>query len=96
MSMSAFRIRILALAATCGVAIGVLLAPDVGAIPGQCAGGYGAGSGGQFCDYDAWPDGSFAHWERVCVLGFCGENTFRACHVPGGRVPTDYDPATPC
>lgn len=66
------------------------------ALPGQCGGGGFLGSGGSFCDYDAWPDGSFMHYERVCVLGFCGNNTFRACGVPGGRVPTDSDPATPC
>jgi|GEM_PF-3213429 len=67
------------------------------ALPGQCAVGYGPlGNGGGFCDTDPWPDGSFMHWERVCVLGFCGENSFRACHVPGGRVPTDYDPRTRC
>lgn len=77
-----------------GTAIGFATRAD--AAPGQCGGGYGAGSGGEFCDYDAWPDGSFMHRERVCVLGFCGTNTFRACHVPGGRVATDSDPATPC
>lgn len=75
---------------------GIGFATRAEALPGQCGGGYGAGSGGEFCDYDAWPDGSFMHRERVCVLGFCGTNTFRACHVPGGRVATDNDPATPC
>jgi len=74
----------------------VSMIPAAHAVPGQCAGGYALGNGGAFCDFDAWPDGSFMHWERVCVLGFCGENTFRACPVPGGRVPADYDPNTPC
>lgn len=80
-----------------------VLAPAVAdAVPGQCGGGYGLGNGGSFCDSYPWPDGSFQHTETVCVLGFCGTNTFRACHTPGvngspaGRVPTDYDPNTPC
>lgn len=91
--------RIVALAGSLLVAVGLaagVFSPSASALPGQCGGGYGGGHGGEFCDYDLWPDGSFMHYERVCVFGFCGNNTFRACHVEGGRVPTDSDPATPC
>lgn len=79
------------------VAIPLLgVAPSANALPGQCGGGYAGGNGGEFCDTEPWADGSFMHTERVCVLGFCGTNRFRACHVPGGRVATDNDPNTPC
>lgn len=92
--------RILALmwfgAALAFVALLVAL-PKSDASPGQCGQGFGFGSGGGFCDYDPWPDGSFMHSETVYVLGFGGTNVFRACNDGhGGRVATDYDPATPC
>ena len=78
-----------------GAAIGLATRAD--AVPGQCGGGGFGGNGGNFCDWDGWSDGSFMHRETVCVLGFCGTNTFRACDDGhGGRVPTDNDPATPC
>lgn len=86
-----------ALAVVGGIGGAAILAPKAEAVPGQCGGGYGMGSGGEFCDSQPWPDGSFLHYERVCVLGFCGANTFRACDDGnGGRFPTDNDPATPC
>ncbi len=84
--------------AAIGAAALIVTAPDSGAVPGQCGtGGYFGGNGGEYCDWDGWPDGSFMHRERVCVLGFCGVNTFRACDDGhGGRFATDSDPATPC
>lgn len=97
--------RMLTLVAVGGlIAAGAMVATadPADALPGQCGGGYGLGNGGTYCDFDAWPDGSFMHQETVCVLGFCGTNAFRACHAPGapgmpaGRVPTDSDPSTPC
>lgn len=97
--MSTTRLRTLLGALAVGgmlAYVALLFAPVSEALPGQCAGGGAFGSGGSFCDFDAWPDGSFMHRETVCVMGFCGTNQFRACHVPGGRIPTDTDPATPC
>jgi len=77
-------------------AVAVITAPHSHAMPGQCGSGYTPWGGGGFCDGDVWPDGSVLHHENVCVLGFCGGNTFRACLTPDGRVPTDNDPSTPC
>lgn len=70
--------------------------PTAQALPGQCGGGGAIGFGGGFCDGAAWSDGSFYHCETVVVFGIGGTNCFQACPIPGGRVPTDSDPATPC
>jgi hypothetical protein len=97
MSHPKYRTRLLLACVATGAAIASMITPPAAnAVPGQCGGGGFAGNGGSFCDTDAWADGSFWHQESVCVLGFCGANAFRACAVPGGRVPTDSDPATPC
>lgn len=70
--------------------------PQANALPGQCGGGGAFGFGGGFCDGPPWPDGSFYHCESLVLFGIGGSNCFQACPIPGGRVPTDSDPATPC
>ncbi|SRX92334.1 hypothetical protein MSP7336_00559 [Mycobacterium shimoidei] len=87
------------IASFAGLAVESFHPPNANAVPGQCGAGYGAGSGGGFCDSDAWPDGSFYHCAHVYVLGFGGGGCGRVCPNPQNPalpIATDADPNTHC
>ena len=71
----------------------LVVAPEVSASPGQCAEGYGFGSGGGFCDGPMQANGMWYHCETVYVLGFGGTNCFYVRPVPLDVDPRGWAPA---